>query len=483
MVFSSGYAANVGVLASLGGADVTVFSDELNHASIIDGCRLGRSKVVVYRHNDVEQLDALLAASTGRAIVVTDVVFSMDGDAAPVDALARCCVRHGAMLVLDEAHSVLGPEVPLLDGLDVVRVGTLSKTLGSLGGWVASSGPVIDLLVNRARSFIFTTALTPADASAGLAALRVVRSSEGTDLVASLRNSIDRVRDAHPSPIIPLVLGDEAAALRAAQLLLERGIFVPAIRPPTVAVGSSRLRIAPVGLAHRHHDLAAARRARGDRARAVRPGHLVAVVGTGTGVGKTWVTCAARDGGPRARGARAGPKARAILCHGVRSGARRDRCRTARGGHRRSACTSCAPHTAGTALRWPHPWRARRSAKRRSTTADLLDEIHWPDTADLGLVETVGGVRSPMTDDADSAGFVRALAPDAVLLVADAGLGTINAVRSACDALAGLPVTILLNRFDEADDLHRRNQAWLAQRDGLAVFVDVRDPRLLGAAT
>ncbi len=244
LVFSSGYAANVGVLASLGGADVTVFSDELNHASIIDGCRLGRSKVVVYRHNDIDQLDALLAASTGRTIVVTDVVFSMDGDAAPVDALARCCVRHGAMLVLDEAHSVLGPEVPLLDGLDVVRVGTLSKTLGSLGGWVASSGPVIDLLVNRARSFIFTTALTPADASAGLAALRVVRSPEGTDLVASLRHSIDRVRDAHPSPIIPLVLGDEAAALQAAQMLLERGIFVPAIRPPTVPIGSSRLRIA-----------------------------------------------------------------------------------------------------------------------------------------------------------------------------------------------------------------------------------------------
>ena len=244
LVFSSGYAANVGVLASLGGPDVTVFSDELNHASIIDGCRLGRSKVVVYRHNDIEQLDALLTATPGRKLVVTDVVFSMDGDVVLLDALASSCVCHGALLVLDEAHSVLGPEVPALDGLEVVRIGTLSKTLGSLGGWVVASSSIIDLLVNRARSFIFTTALTPADASAGLAAIRVVRSPDGARLVARLRDTIDRVRNGHPSPIIPVVLGDEGAALRAAEALLARGVFVPAIRPPTVPAGTSRLRIA-----------------------------------------------------------------------------------------------------------------------------------------------------------------------------------------------------------------------------------------------
>jgi 8-amino-7-oxononanoate synthase len=151
LVFSSGYAANVGVLAALGGPDVTVFSDELNHASIIDGCRLGRSRVVVYRHNDIEQLEELLSATPGRTLVVTDVVFSMDGDVARLDALAALCVRNAAMLVLDEAHSVLGPEVPLLDGLDVVRVGTLSKTFGSLGGWVVASRSIIELLVNRPR--------------------------------------------------------------------------------------------------------------------------------------------------------------------------------------------------------------------------------------------------------------------------------------------------------------------------------------------
>lgn len=243
LVFSSGYAANVGVLSSLGGPDVTVFSDELNHASIIDGCRLGRSKVVVYRHNDIEQLEALLTATPGRKLVVTDVVFSMDGDVVLLDALASSCVRHGALLVLDEAHSVLGPEVPALDGLEVVRIGTLSKTLGSLGGWVVASCSIIDLLVNRARSFIYTTALTPADASAGLAAVRVVRSPDGARLVARLRDTIDRVRVGHPSPIIPLVLGDEGAALRAAESLLALGVFVPAIRPPTVPVGTSRLRI------------------------------------------------------------------------------------------------------------------------------------------------------------------------------------------------------------------------------------------------
>ncbi len=244
LVFSSGYAANVGVLASLGGSDVTVFSDELNHASIIDGCRLGRSKVVVYRHNDIEQLDALLTATPGRKLVVTDVVFSMDGDVVLLDTLASSCVRHGALLVLDEAHAVLGPEVPALDGLEVVRIGTLSKALGSLGGWVVASSSIIDLLVNRARSFIFTTALTPADASAGLAAIRVVRSPDGARLVARLRDTIDRVRNGHPSPIIPVVLGDEGAALRAADALLARGVFVPAIRPPTVPAGTSRLRIA-----------------------------------------------------------------------------------------------------------------------------------------------------------------------------------------------------------------------------------------------
>ena len=244
LLFSSGYAANLGVLTTVGGPDVTVFSDELNHASIIDGCRQSRSTTVVYRHDDLADLDHSLGAARGRKVVVTDSVFSMDGDAADLSGLAELCGRHRALLVLDEAHSVLGPHLSPVDGLEVVRVGTLSKTLGSLGGWVAADRPVIDLLVNRARSFIFTTALTPADTAAAQAALTVLRSAEGAVLVARLRAHVDRLRPGHPSPIIPIVLGEEAQAVKAAAALLEAGIFVPAIRPPTVPVGTSRLRVA-----------------------------------------------------------------------------------------------------------------------------------------------------------------------------------------------------------------------------------------------
>ena len=246
-VVPSGYAANLAVLTTFGGPDCLVVSDELNHASIIDGCRLSRSHVAVARHADVDHVDDLLAsAGSRRAIVVTDSVFSMDGDEAPVQALAECCARHGALLVLDDAHAVLGPDADLagVDGLDVLHVLTLSKALGSLGGAIAGSQDAVDLVVNRARPFIFTTALSPADAAAALAAVEVVRSPEGDALVARLRAHVDRLRPGHPSPIIPVVLGEEQAALDAAEALLAQGLLVPAIRPPTVAPGTSRLRIA-----------------------------------------------------------------------------------------------------------------------------------------------------------------------------------------------------------------------------------------------
>jgi 8-amino-7-oxononanoate synthase len=242
LVFTTGFAANLGVLAAFATPGVTVVSDELNHASIIDGCRLGRARVAVYRHADLDHAAKLLA-DADRAIVVTDTVFSMDGDVAPVDELADLCTRHGALLVIDEAHAVLGPD-PELDGVEAIRVGTLSKMLGSLGGFVAAPAPFVDLLVNRARSFIFTTALSPAAAAAALAALGVVRSSEGDRLRTRLREHVARVRAGHPSPIVPVVLGDESRAMAASASLLERGLLVPAIRPPTVPSGTSRLRVA-----------------------------------------------------------------------------------------------------------------------------------------------------------------------------------------------------------------------------------------------
>jgi 7-keto-8-aminopelargonate synthetase-like enzyme len=188
-------------------------------------------------------------------VVVTDTVFSMDGDTAPVGQIADLCRAHGALLLLDEAHAVLGPELPpdVASGHDpeltVVRVGTLSKTLGAVGGFVAGSRDVADLMVNRARPYIFSTALTPADAAAALAALGVLRSPEGSALVVRLAASVARVagtvlgRPDHPSPIIPLVVGSEQRALEASAQLLARGLWVPAIRPPTVPVGTSRLRI------------------------------------------------------------------------------------------------------------------------------------------------------------------------------------------------------------------------------------------------
>ena len=243
VVFPTGFSANLGVLGVVGGPGVTLCSDELNHASIIDGCRLARAGVAVYRHGDPDDLGRLLERTEGPVVVVTDSVFSMDGDVAPLGELARRCAGRGALLVVDEAHAVLGPDLPAVPGLEALRVGTLSKTLGALGGFVAGPRDLCDLIVNRARSYIFTTAPTPADAAAAGAALRVLRSPEGAALVEKLRGHVERVAPGHPSPIVPVVVGSEEAATAAAAALLERGLLVPAIRPPTVAPGTSRLRV------------------------------------------------------------------------------------------------------------------------------------------------------------------------------------------------------------------------------------------------
>jgi 8-amino-7-oxononanoate synthase len=250
VVFPTGFAANLGVLSTFGRAGVRICSDELNHASIIDGARQSPADVAVYRHGDVDHLASLLEAAPGPTLVVTDVVFSMDGDLAPVADIAAACRRHGALLVLDEAHHVLGPDLgPHLADLEVLRVGTLSKTLGSLGGFVAGPRSFIDHLENRARSYIFTTAPTPADAAAALAALGILLSPEGATRRARLASHVEALAPGHPSPIIPVVLGSDERAVAASTVLRHHGIWVPAIRPPTVPVGTARLRIT-VSAAH-----------------------------------------------------------------------------------------------------------------------------------------------------------------------------------------------------------------------------------------
>lgn len=242
VLFSSGFAANLGTISTVAGPGGRVLSDELNHASIIDGCRLSRAAVQVYRHADADHCAELLASSSEPAVVVSDLVFSMDGDVAPAEELAAICRAHGSLLVLDEAHGVLGPcGAPRCEHL---RVGTLSKTLGALGGFVVGPRVLADLLVNRARSYIFTTALSPADAAAALAAVKLVAGGTGAHLGARLRAVVDRVRPLHPSPILPVVIGDERDALAVAEALLARGLLVSAIRPPTVPPGTSRLRVA-----------------------------------------------------------------------------------------------------------------------------------------------------------------------------------------------------------------------------------------------
>lgn len=287
VLFPTGFAANLAVLTTFGEPGVRICSDAWNHASIVDGARLARAEVCVYRHADVDHLRELVDTAPGPVLVVTDTVFSMDGDHAPLADIAGCCRRAGALLVLDEAHAVLGPDpAPHLDGVDHVRVGTLSKTLGSLGGYAATGRRFAELLVNRGRPYIFTTAPAPADAAAALAALGVLTSPEGDRLRRRLAANVDRLRPvvaalgvppppgvaarhepggtaggagraAAPgaaSPIVPVVLGDEEAALAAAAALLERGLWVPAIRPPTVPAGTARLRVT-LSADHRPEDV------------------------------------------------------------------------------------------------------------------------------------------------------------------------------------------------------------------------------------
>lgn len=261
LVFGSGYAANTGTIAALVGPGDVVFTDRKNHASILDGCRLSRADVRPYPHGNWQELGRLIGrtAAARRRLIVTDSVFSMDGDLAPLTELAALADRHGAMLMVDEAHAtgVFGDrgrgvaEWLELEDRVHVRMGTLSKALGSIGGFVAGSRPLIDWLANRARSFVFSTASPAVAAAAGLAALGIVRDEPGRrrtllERASALRHALAAQGwDIGPSAsqIIPLVVGTPEAAVRLSAALADRGLFVPAIRPPTVPEGEACLRI------------------------------------------------------------------------------------------------------------------------------------------------------------------------------------------------------------------------------------------------
>jgi glycine C-acetyltransferase/8-amino-7-oxononanoate synthase len=266
LLFGSGYLANLGVIGALAGRGDTVFSDELNHASIVDGCRLSRAEVVVYRHRDCEHLLWSMRRHSGRRdaqggrVIVTDSIFSMDGDVAPLPELVELAQASGARIVVDEAHAVgtFGPggrgalaEAGLEGEVDAI-VGTLGKALGSYGAYVCGDHELTRYLLNTARSFIFSTAPPPPAVAGALAALELLedRPHRVERLAANaraLRRSLAAEGFDVPEGemhIVPLIVGDERDTLRLCQAAIEQGVFAQAIRPPTVAPGTSRLRLA-----------------------------------------------------------------------------------------------------------------------------------------------------------------------------------------------------------------------------------------------
>lgn len=260
LVFSTGFAANASVVAALVGPGDVVFCDAANHASLFDGCRLSRADVRVYPHNDIDRLADLLSRSTHRRrLIVTDGLFSMDGDLAPLAALADLARQQGAMLLVDEAHAtgVFGAngrgtlEHCGVDDPAVIRVGTLSKALGSLGGFVVGRSKLIDYLVGRARGYVYSTAMPAAVAAAGLASLEIIRAEPALGrLLLQRANRLRRTLQEQgwntgrsESQIIPLIVGSPGNAMALSAALGERGWYVPAVRPPTVPENQCRLRI------------------------------------------------------------------------------------------------------------------------------------------------------------------------------------------------------------------------------------------------
>ncbi len=270
LVFNTGYMTNVGILSALTQKGDIIYSDQLNHASIIDGCRLSKADLVVYRHNDMDDLEEKIKAHPEkRGIIVSDGVFSMDGDIVNLPRLTELAGRYGLLSMIDEAHAtgVIGAtgrgteEYYGMEGSVDVLMGTLSKAVGGEGGFVCGSRSLIEYLVNKARSFIFSTALSPVSMAADLEGLRLIM--EQPERVQKLQENIRfccaalnarGIDAASETAIIPIIIGGEARAMRVMELLKERGYYISAIRYPTVAKGSARLRLALMS-SHTREDL------------------------------------------------------------------------------------------------------------------------------------------------------------------------------------------------------------------------------------
>ena len=259
LVFNTGYMANVGTISAIADKNTIIFSDALNHASIIDGCRLSRGAVKAYSHCDVDELKYLLKQvdRNARKLIVTDGVFSMDGDIAPLDKLYELSRDYNALLMVDDAHATgtignghgTAAYFNLEKEIDI-QLGTLSKSLGSVGGYVAANSTIIDYLVNTSRSFIFSTALSPTDIGAALAALQVLETD--ASVLGHLQENVNYMADqltsmgidaTNETPIFPILIGSNEDTLAVSDYLYEAGIIGTAIRPPTVPIGESRIRL------------------------------------------------------------------------------------------------------------------------------------------------------------------------------------------------------------------------------------------------
>ena len=259
LVFNTGYMANVGTISTIADKNTIIFSDALNHASIIDGCRLSRGAVKAYSHCDVDELKYLLKQvdRNARKLIVTDGVFSMDGDIAPLDKLYELSRDYNALLMVDDAHATgtignghgTAAYFNLEKEIDI-QLGTLSKSLGSVGGYVAANSTIIDYLVNTSRSFIFSTALSPADIGASLTALQILETD--ATVLGRLQANVNYMADqllsmgidaTNETPIFPILIGSNEDTLAVSDYLYEAGIIGTAIRPPTVPIGESRIRL------------------------------------------------------------------------------------------------------------------------------------------------------------------------------------------------------------------------------------------------